>query len=255
VLTSQGTTSDPHWAAATSGALSSLTDVTVTSPANLDLLAYSTSGAHWVNRTLSAYLDLEYGSARGTLFYRGASGWVQLLAGTVGQVLQTGGAAGDPSWVAAHDARIALTSPAAGDVLIYDGSSGTFQNQRAKYVVSAFVPGVMTQANQALLYHKVTKNVTLPANFAAYQGHSSEAACSTGSTGSVSITVARALAASPTSFTNIGSISFAAGVINGSFSTQPATNLGQGDILRLRGPGTPDVTLADFHTSLVAWET
>src|SRR5262245_29088999 len=39
--------------------------------------------------------------ARGDILYRNAAGyWVNLAAGTAGQLLQTGGAAGDPSWAA-----------------------------------------------------------------------------------------------------------------------------------------------------------
>jgi len=108
--------------------------------------------------------------------------------------------------------------------------------------------------NQNLLFHKVSKNVTVPANFGAYQGHSSEAGGSAATTGSVTITLARAAAAAPTSFASIGSITFAAGTLTGTFSTQAATNLGTGDIVRVRGPATADPTFSDFHMTLVAFE-
>jgi hypothetical protein len=255
VLTSGGTTADPRWAAATSGALSALTDVTIGTLLNNDLLSWNTAAARWQNHSLSAYLDAVFGAARGTVFYRGAAGWVALAPGTAGQVLQTGGVAADPLWATIADPRLQLTAPAAGDVLIYNAGTGTFQNQRAKYVIGAFVPGVMTQANQSLLFHKVTKNLTIPANFAAYQGHTSEAGGSAVTTGAVTVTIARAAAASPTTFTTIGSIAFGAGTLTGVYSTQPVTNLGTGDIIRVRGPATPDATFADFHASLVAFET
>lgn len=253
VLTTRGTAADPQWAAATSGALSSLTDVTVTTPANNDLLAYQTTGAHWINRSLSAQLDAVFGTARGTLVFRGAAGWIALNAGTSGQVLQTGGAVADPSWAAMADSRLQLSAPATGDVLVYNAATGTFQNQRPKYNIGAYVPGTMTP-NQNLLFHKVSKNVTVPANFGAYQGHASEAGGSAAATGSTAITVARAPVATPATFTSIGTITFAAGSLTGTFSTQPATNLAQGDILRFRGPATADATFADFHMTLVAFE-
>lgn len=48
--------------------------------------------------TLSTVLDWIGSAARGDLLFRGASGWSRLPAGTAGQVLQTGGSAGDPLW-------------------------------------------------------------------------------------------------------------------------------------------------------------
>ena len=44
------------------------------------------------------FLD-HYGTAQGDILYRGASGWTVLSPGTSGYVLQTGGAAANPSWV------------------------------------------------------------------------------------------------------------------------------------------------------------
>lgn len=48
--------------------------------------------------TASGFLD-GFGSSRGQVLYRGAGGWTALNPGTSGQVLSTGGAAGDPSWI------------------------------------------------------------------------------------------------------------------------------------------------------------
>jgi hypothetical protein len=58
------------------------------------------SGANAVEfAALSSVLD-GISSTRGTILYRGASGWTALAPGTAGNVLQTGGAGADPSWVA-----------------------------------------------------------------------------------------------------------------------------------------------------------
>lgn len=43
-------------------------------------------------------LDAQFGTTQGSIFYRGATAWALLLPGTNGQVLQTGGAAANPSW-------------------------------------------------------------------------------------------------------------------------------------------------------------
>jgi hypothetical protein len=51
-------------------------------------------------QTLSSLIDNAFaGSAQGTVLYRGASSWSALGPGVSGYVLQTGGAAADPSWV------------------------------------------------------------------------------------------------------------------------------------------------------------
>lgn len=46
---------------------------------------------------LSSYIDA-IGSTQGQVLYRGASTWDALGAGTVGQLLKTGGASANPSW-------------------------------------------------------------------------------------------------------------------------------------------------------------
>lgn len=48
---------------------------------------------------LSALLDQTFGSARGTVLFRGHYGWQGLPPGTSGQKLTSGGAGADVSWV------------------------------------------------------------------------------------------------------------------------------------------------------------
>lgn len=48
--------------------------------------------------TLSQLLDWVGTTAQGDILYKGASGWARLGAGTVGQVLITGGSGANPSW-------------------------------------------------------------------------------------------------------------------------------------------------------------
>jgi hypothetical protein len=96
--------------------------------------------------------------------------------------------------------------------------------------------------------------VTLPANLGAYLGHTTEAGGSAAATGSTAITLARALAGTPTTFSTVATITFAAASVTGSMSTQAAISFAQGDILRVRGPASPDPTFSDFHLSLVGFE-
>jgi hypothetical protein len=204
--------------------------------------------------TLSAILDAILSSARGSLVYRTNSGWVALAPGAAGQVLQTGGATGDPSWAANAGGLLAISSPQPEDVLVYSSSSGKFENRRPKYNIGAYVAGSMTPA-QNLLFHKFSRAVTLPANLGSYLGHATEAGSAAAATASTAITLSRALAATPTTFATVATITFAAGALVGSFSAQGALTFAQGDILRVRGPTIADATLADFHLTLVGYET
>src|SRR5262249_7962061 len=150
----------------------------------------------------------------------------------------------DPAWVnvatnldALSDVTVA--SPQTYDALVYGVTAGQWTRQRPRYVIGSFTPGLLT-ANQNLLFHRVSKAVTIPANFGAYLAHASEAGGSTVATNSTTVTLARALVTSPTTFANIGSVTFAAGSANGTWSTQAAISLAQGDIIRVRAPATPD---------------
>jgi hypothetical protein len=166
-------------------------------------------------------------------------------------------------WVAADNAweniglsvdLIAITSPQVFDLLVYSASSGKFENTRPKYVIGAYVPGTMT-ATQNLLFHKFSKAVRLPANLGAWLGHTSEAGGSVAATASTVITLAQALAGAPTTFSDVATITIAAGSVTGTMSTQAAISFAQGDILRVRGPSSPDSTFADFHFTLAGYET
>jgi hypothetical protein len=146
--------------------------------------------------------------------------------GVVGQVIASGGTGVNPAW-----ATIAL-----------------------KYVVGCFVPGLMT-ASQILLVHRFSKAVTLPANFGAYGGYASQASGTANATASTVVTASRALAASPTTFSNVGTVTFAAGGTVPTFvTTSGAVAFAQGDLLRLSGPATADTTFAGFACTIVTQE-
>ena len=226
ILTTGGGSANPSWAnAPVSGA----------SIANL-LIVSNISGSTTVptGNTLTNLLDAIISSARGTIIYRTNSGWVGLAPGTSGQVLTTAGAGADPHWA----------TPAGGGGV------------QPKYNLGCYVPGVPT-ANQNLLFHKFSKAVTVPANFGAYLGHVSEAGAAVAATASTAFDVARALAASPTSFATVGTITFAAAAASATFASTGGTaiSFAQGDVIRLRAPATPDATLADFFATIVGYET
>ena len=145
-----------------------------------------------------------------------------------------------------------LPSGTTHDQLVY--VSGAWTAQRPKYVVAAFVPGLMT-ASQILLLHVCTKAITIPANLGAYLGHTTVAGGGVAATGSTAIVLQQATAAAPTTFSTVATITIAAAGTTGTMSTQAAINFAQGDVLRVRGPATADSTFADFHLSLVGQET
>lgn len=74
--------------------------------------------------TISALIDA-IGSTRGSLLYRGASGWAILAPGTANFILQTNGAGADPSWVAASAGGTVTTITAGMGLLFSSGATCT----------------------------------------------------------------------------------------------------------------------------------
>ena len=218
------------------------------------------------------------------ILYRGATGWAALPAGTAGQVLTTGGTATDPSWAAGGGGGTSITisdtppgSPTAGNLwwdslsgqlFIYynDGSSSQWVVANspptpalvpAKYNIGFSYTGGVLGNSQLLGLHKVSKAITIPAGFGAVLGHTSQAGATANATASTVISVDRALAASPNTFSQIGTITIAASGISPTFATAggAAITVAQGDVIRLQGPATADATLANFYCTIAAQET
>ncbi len=147
-----------------------------------------------------------------------------------------------------------LPSGATHDQLVYVG--GTWTAQRPRYIVGAFVPGVLT-ASQTLLMHTFSKAVTFPANFGSYLGHASQGRGSAAATASTAIAVQKATAAAPSSFTGVGTITIAAAGITATFATSGGTTVSfaAGDTLMLVAPASPDASFAGFSATLVGYET
>jgi hypothetical protein len=274
VLTTGGAAANPSWAA-----------VPASAPIGTGLILGNISGssAAAIGLAPSAVFDAVFGSARGMVLYRGASGWTALAAGTSGQVLTTGGTAADPTWATpttGGGASITIgdtapASPAAGDAW-WDSASGqlfiwyddgtssqwviansTMGTAAApKYLIGFSFTGGVLAASQLLGLHRVAKAITIPANFASYAGYASQAGATANATASTVISLDRAVSATPNSFSQIGTITIAAGGITASFATSggAAVNVAQGDVLRLLGPATADATLANFYATLVAQE-
>lgn len=129
VLQTNGAAADPTWSASggtgtvtnvatgtglTGGPITTTGTISLAAIANQRVLANVSGGSAAPTPTsLSALLDACAGSAQGDVLYRNVSGWVVLAPGTSGQLLSTGGAAANPSWVTASGTGT-VTSVATG---------------------------------------------------------------------------------------------------------------------------------------------
>ncbi len=86
----------------TGGPVTTTGTISFATIADGDVLANITGGAAVPSaNTLSDVIDHAIGSTQGDILYRNSSGWVVLAPGSSGNVLQSGGASANPSWVAA----------------------------------------------------------------------------------------------------------------------------------------------------------
>jgi hypothetical protein len=70
---------------------------------------------------ISAFLDF-LGVAQGSVLYRGASAWLTLPPGTAGNILQTGGAGANPSWIPLVNSLNTAIPGNQGSVLIHNAT-------------------------------------------------------------------------------------------------------------------------------------
>lgn len=107
------------------------------------LLGRKTAGAGDVEEcTLSEALDFIGSAAQGDILYRDASAWARLGTGTAGQLLQSGGAGGNPSWATASSpGQVLLTSGTVTNAAQLDiVLTGYTAYRGIRFVLSAFVP-------------------------------------------------------------------------------------------------------------------
>jgi hypothetical protein len=178
-------------------------------------------------------------------------------AGTVsalgsGLSLSTGTLTATAPTTLAGDTDVAITSPASGDRLHYDGTH--WVNGKEPYVVGGFVPGVLT-TSQVLLVHRFGAAVTFPSNFGATNsGETSYCSSLANATGSTVLTIQKCPSASdPTSggsWSNVGTITVSASGHAGAFSTTGAVSFAQGDLGRVVAPASADATFANVALTL-----
>lgn len=159
-------------------------------------------------------------------------------------------------WVP-DDVNFAVTTPAAGDVLVYDSTALKFINVRPMRAVSfGSDPAAVLTADQPLFYHRFGFPFRIPADFGDYRGASSMlGGTAVAADGDVILRVQKALNASPLSFANTGTITVGTGTVNATFnSSATALNFAKGDVLRILAPSTPDSGFQGPFGTIVGYE-
>ena len=135
VLTTAGAAANPSWTSVggtgtvtniatgsglTGGPITTTGTISITPIASGTLLANLAVGTNSpVSTTPSAVLDT-VGAVQGDILYRAGGAWAALPPGTLGQVLQSGGAGGNPSWASGG---AATTIDAGGATAITNGKA------------------------------------------------------------------------------------------------------------------------------------
>jgi hypothetical protein len=100
-----------------------------------------------ITTNLSAALDSALGSTQGSVLYRGASAWAALGPGTANQVLQSNGAAANPTWVtpaggsigAGAEVLISEQTPTGSGVVTFSSIPGTYRHLRVRVTAASTV--------------------------------------------------------------------------------------------------------------------
>lgn len=116
------------------------------------------------------------------------------------------------------------------------------------YAPAVFYPGRMRTSGVIMLRHTFVKDCTLPANCDGSKGGGTDDADAT-----TVYKIQRALAASPDSFADVGSITYAAGSHIPTFATTGGSDYTfmTGDTMRIVGPDVPDATLSDTNFTIL----
>lgn len=188
----------------------------------IDLLAASMSGSNGVVVT--------YDDPGNTVLI---SGDPEYIRDTIGMAL----VAGTGITITVDDAANTITVTADGTTTI-----------PFIYVPSVFYPGTMKTSAVIMMRHTFVEDCTLPANCAGSKGGGEADATAT-----TVYKLQRSLAASPDTYVDIGSVSYAAGTHIPTFSTASGVDytFAIGDTMRVVGPDVPDLTLSDTNFTIL----
>lgn len=240
----------------------SASDAAIVGLANNDFLAYNSGTSKWTNRTVAAVTallnavvgDSGSGGTKGLVPAPGAGDAAagKFLKADATYAIPAG--TGITTLAAATDA--AITAPATNDILVYVASKWT--NERQRYDLAFSAPQTTAySASQVVGAHRFSAGVTIPANFGAYLTRTSKAGGSAVTTASTVFNVDKAASATPNTFSNVGTITFALGTVTPTFASSGGTAItfAAGDVIRIVAPASADATFAGFYCTLVGFET
>jgi hypothetical protein len=124
----------------------------------------------------------------------------------------------------------------------FDGTKWQAQGASSQYLVAFDIPGVLTTG--AVFAHVFGNAVTFPINFSGSQARGSANATAT-----PLITIAKAAAASPLSFSDIGTLTIGAGTVTPTFVAASAPSFAAGDTIRGLVT-TGDTSFANLYLTL-----
>lgn len=227
------------------GALSGLSGVVITDPVEGDTLVFD--GTNFVNAPYVPISDLD------------DLGDVVITAPTENDVLVFDGynfvnAPSVPNLNLDDLGDVDLSFVQPFDSVRYNPDSGSWVNMPDRVLVAVpYHPGTFS-SNENFFYYIVTRDCEIPADFEETGGYQSCSGGTVNATGSTVITVSRAAAGDLLDFSEtVGTITIAAGHVEGTFATDSGTSqfFGVGDVLRLRAPSSADGTFAGFYATLV----
>lgn len=220
---------------------------------NQRILGRNSAGSGDVEETTTSQVLDWIGSTQGQILYRGASGWAVLSPGTSGQVLQTNGAAADPSWATvstggitslnsqtgatqtfANDTNVTITSATNTHTL---GWSGTLSNARGGTGTGTYATGDILYASATNTLSKLTIGSTGQVLTVSGGVPTWAAVSGTGTVTSVGLSL-------PSIFTVSGSPVTTSGTLTGTLANQTANTV-------FAGPSSGGAAAPTFR-SLVA---
>lgn len=144
-------------------------------------------------------------------------------------------------------APLALGSAAIGTSALYARQDHVHPISPQPYDIGVFTPSTLT-ASQDILRFAAPRSVTLPVSLTGSQATAGTAAAAS----STLVIQAAQGANAPNTFTQIGSINFAAAAAKATFTFASQVVLAAGDVLRILAPSTADTALADVNITLAA---
>lgn len=160
------------------------------------------------------------------------------------------------NWVE-ETARFTITAPAENDIFAYDDSTNQFINVRpSRGFGFGSDPTALLTADQEVFYLKLPCDFTIPADFGDYRGSGTAMGGTAVATANVVFRVQKALAATPLTFVDVGTITIGIGTVVVSAMSSTALDIEglRNDVIRILAPTSPDATFKGVFGMLFGYE-